>query len=494
MEIMGFFYPFKLGENFGSFCSAHSARKRGSFNPSARCQSLGWSRRRLIDILTRGTADFFLEPVMWIINYVRNITCGRDTWRLKVRVVRLWEVCARDNPANIFSVEMVLVDSEGGRIQASIRKAMLRRFMDSVAEGGVYRMTYFGFMDNGGSYRATSHEFKLLFQARTRVLPAESISIPRFGLDLKDTEYVKNTKGECDYLIDIIGLVTTIREKKQYDRNGRIIRVMDVELTDDKGSVKCSLFGHLFDLMNGDVSIQTMSNSSRLLWNPQIPEAISFKNGIVEHGFDTNLPLGVIGDNDRSYTVREEFISVFPRKTIEDLQLTEEDGIFICFGKVDSIVKDGAWWYLSCTCLKAVNLGEDGEGYFCPKCEANVTDVIPRFRLRLEVNDGHEKAHFVIFDSDCETLFSKKCGDMIVEVKDPNCFEYPQELYAIIVDVNYVALDDVVNHPGLSPISLAESSNPSACLAPEKRKDAARVDVPPVCKKRGKGRALKIEQ
>ncbi|KAJ1391983.1 Nucleic acid-binding, OB-fold, partial [Sesbania bispinosa] len=221
---------------------------------------------------------------------IRNVTCGRDTWRLKVCVVRIWEVCARDNPSNIFSVEM------GGRIQANIRKAMLRKYMNCVAEGGVYKMTYFGVVDNGGSFRATSHEFKLLFQARTRVLPAKSVIIPRFG-----------------------------------------------------GVVKCSLFGYFIDIMNGFmlnggvddvrilviqfakvkkflgvVSIQTVTNSSRLLWNPQIPEAISFKNGIIEHGFDIHLPLGVIGDNERGYTLREEFITLFPRKIIEDLQLTEE--------------------------------------------------------------------------------------------------------------------------------------------------------------------------
>ncbi|KAJ1379646.1 Nucleic acid-binding, OB-fold [Sesbania bispinosa] len=165
---------------------------------------------------------------------IRNIYGGRDTWRLKVRVVRFWEICARDNPSNVFSIEIVLVDSEGGRIQASIRKAMIRKYMNSVAEGFVYKMTYFGVVDNGGSYRATSHDFKLLFQARTKVIPADSVIIPRFGLDLKNYEYVQNTKGECDYLIDVIGLVTVVGEEKHHERGGRTINVLELELTDDK--------------------------------------------------------------------------------------------------------------------------------------------------------------------------------------------------------------------------------------------------------------------
>ncbi|KAJ1391982.1 hypothetical protein SESBI_36166, partial [Sesbania bispinosa] len=108
------------------------------------------------------------------------------------------------------------------------------------------------------------------------------------------------------------------------------------------------------------------------------------------------------------------------------------EGIFICTGKVEGITKDGAWRYPSCTCLKALNFGDDGEGYFCTGCEANVTEVTPRYMLRVEVNDGNEKAHFVLFDSDSERLFSKKCAQMIDELKDPSCYEYPEEVYGIM--------------------------------------------------------------
>ncbi|KAJ1403866.1 Nucleic acid-binding, OB-fold [Sesbania bispinosa] len=54
---------------------------------------------------------------------IKDIKEGRQILRLKVRVVRVWEVCQRDNPSNVFSLEMVLVDAEGERIQASIRKS-----------------------------------------------------------------------------------------------------------------------------------------------------------------------------------------------------------------------------------------------------------------------------------------------------------------------------------------------------------------------------------
>ncbi|KAJ1395000.1 Nucleic acid-binding, OB-fold [Sesbania bispinosa] len=50
---------------------------------------------------------------------------------------------------------------------------------------------------------------------------------------------------------DFMGPLTGVCEDKLYERNGRTIRVLELELTDDKGVVKCSLFGHFIDMMKG---------------------------------------------------------------------------------------------------------------------------------------------------------------------------------------------------------------------------------------------------
>ncbi|KAJ1407057.1 hypothetical protein SESBI_24584 [Sesbania bispinosa] len=123
---------------------------------------------------------------------------------------------------------------KGGRIQASIRKAMIRRFRNSIVEGGVYRMNYFGIIENGGEYRGTFHEFKLLFQPKTTIYPAESELIPRFGVAAKTSEEIQQTNGVSDYLYDFIGLLTTVGEEKEFKKFGRTIRVLEVELIDDK--------------------------------------------------------------------------------------------------------------------------------------------------------------------------------------------------------------------------------------------------------------------
>ncbi|KAJ1421972.1 Nucleic acid-binding, OB-fold [Sesbania bispinosa] len=99
----------------------------------------------------------------------------------------------------------------------------------------------------------------------------ESELISVFGLDVKISEQIEEKNGESYYLLGM-------------------------------GVFKCSLFGHFIDLMKGfltngcdelaivviqfarvkkyrgKVSIYTVGNSTRILWNPQIAEAIAFKD------------------------------------------------------------------------------------------------------------------------------------------------------------------------------------------------------------------------
>ncbi|KAJ1381739.1 hypothetical protein SESBI_44868 [Sesbania bispinosa] len=45
---------------------------------------------------------------------VHNIFSGRQSWKLKVRVVRVWEMYPIYEPSRMFTVEMVLVDQAIG--------------------------------------------------------------------------------------------------------------------------------------------------------------------------------------------------------------------------------------------------------------------------------------------------------------------------------------------------------------------------------------------
>ncbi|KAJ1394862.1 Nucleic acid-binding, OB-fold [Sesbania bispinosa] len=455
---------------------------------------------------------------------IKDIVHGRQALRLRVWV-RIWEICERDNPSNVFSVEIVLVDAEGGRIQASIRKVMIRKFKNSIVEGGIYKMIYFGLIENGGEYRASFHQFKLLFQPRTRIFPTESEVIPRFGIQPKTFVELQETNGKSNYMFDFIGVLTVVREEKEFKKFGRPIRVLEIELTDDKGVMKCSLFGHFIQMMKdfltnvvdelGQVSLNTVSNST----------------SIVHNGMDMQAPLKMIGYN--YYSPTEEFLIHFPRKSIEDLHMTEEEGHFIFLGCVEGIVKDDYWWYMACKCH--------------------------RYRMKLEVRDHNETAHFVLFDFEAASLLSKSYASIVGDAKVPT-LDYPVDLDILIgkellfkVEVKvdrafkfddsfkiqrtcddddiirefknegsirtpeklklkapvnelfneddvqpgdetkgseFIPVIDLYNEAEMSPLSIEECSSVAACLAPKKRK--ARRGA--VAKKNVHAKVLKVEK
>ncbi|KAJ1390732.1 hypothetical protein SESBI_37243 [Sesbania bispinosa] len=371
------------------------------------------------------------------IDMVRNICGVKDSWRLKVRVVRLWKSCSKNDPKKVFSLEMVLVDAEGARIQASIRKPMIRKFADVVVEGEVYKMIHFAVVKNLGNFRATKHEFKLIFNSRTTVFRAESQLIPEFGLSLSSSEDIRKTKGESEYLYD-----------------GKTTRLIVLELTDDKGKIRCTLFGDYVDKVNeflslsgtqltvvviqfarvntykGEVGLVNVFNTSRLLWNPQIVEAIDFRKSVACHEVDSDICIGFLDDDIQSLSMKDEFLNSFPRKNLEELQTCEEDGFFVVLATVLSIIDDH-WWYSACSCNRSVTTDDEGQNY-CTNCATYVSQVTPRYKLKLLVCDCFETATFILFDSHCRYLLNKSCEEMLSISKVESSPTFPDELKQIV--------------------------------------------------------------
>ncbi|KAJ1391359.1 hypothetical protein SESBI_36750 [Sesbania bispinosa] len=370
---------------------------------------------------------------------VSSVFPGRQNWRLKVRVVRVWDMFPIDEPSRTFSVEMVLVDQMGTRIQASIRKPMMRRFSGSVIEGEAYKMHYFGVVRNLGSYRSTKHEFKLVFHPRTRIMRCDVGNISLHGLSPMNTQEIMSTNGRSDYLVDTIGVMTAVSAEKRSFRDGRMTRVMQMELTDDKGKIQCAMFGNydmVGDLLHGignelpvvvvmfakvkmykgEVVLQNVLNTTKILCNPNIPEVETFRDGLTIHDIDILAPMGVIQEDHQSIPLKEEFLASHPRKTIKQLHNTEEDGLFIVLASIVTVIGNANWWYAACKCHRAVTM--DGDSYYCSACGMHVQEVSSRFKLKLEVYDGEDTAAFVLFDSDSEMLLGRSCAAMLSDLKD----------------------------------------------------------------------------
>ncbi|QHN75844.1 Replication factor-A carboxy-terminal domain protein [Arachis hypogaea] len=267
----------------------------------------------------------------------------RETWRVKVRVLRFWVVPSFGNHEVPNSMEMILLDEHCEKIQATVKKQLLNRFRDHIVEGQVYRMAYFTVVSNHGSYRATSHKFKLVFLHRTTVVAVDEDVILKTCFNLL-----------CLFGIDTIGLLTAVGEEKEYAKKGKIVKTIVLELISKDLTMRCALFGDYANQVNHFLA-----------------------SGYVELFLSFNL--------QKSSQVGLQNV-MYANQMLFNPDLSE--GIY---------PQNGAYYY-----------------DFCVK---HITNVTPRFKIKITLEDHSGEGIFVFFNREASYLFKKSCADLFTEVQ-----------------------------------------------------------------------------
>ncbi|KAJ1407226.1 Nucleic acid-binding, OB-fold, partial [Sesbania bispinosa] len=226
----------------------------------------------------------------------------------------------------------------------------IRKFSSSVVEGDVYKLTDFGIVRNLGKFRATTHEFKLTFNANTKLIPTPCGSIPCHGLSFLKTSDIMKTNGHSDYLLDFMGILTAVSdEMTMTSRDGRQTRLIQLHLVDEMGEIRCAIFGDFIDVVRGllalpraglpvvilqlvkvnnykgEVGIQNVMNASKILWELDMPEALQFKQELAIHEVESDLKIGVLVPKSETIVpLRDDFLKLHPRMTLCQLVATEE--------------------------------------------------------------------------------------------------------------------------------------------------------------------------
>ncbi|KAJ1378503.1 hypothetical protein SESBI_47785 [Sesbania bispinosa] len=344
---------------------------------------------------------------------------------------------------------------KGGRIEATVGKQFIRKFDSCVVEGEVYKVTDFAIIKNLGKFRATSHGFKLVFNATTKLLPTLVGSIPFHGLSFLKTSDIMKTKGHSDYLLDYMGILTAVSdEMTMTSRDGRGTRLMQLELVDETGEIRCAIFGDLIDVVagllalprvglpvvilqvvrvnkyKGEVGIQNVMNATKILWEPDIPEAIQFKQELAVHEVESDLKVGMLPKSKTIVPLRDDFFKLYPRKTLCQLVETEEEGYFTTVATISKICDDYPWWYMACSCMRAVT--QIGVAYFCKDCNLHMFNAMPRYKLKLDVSDGDDLVRLVLFDGEAVDLLNRSCKELVIQSKVESDCDFPEEISMLV--------------------------------------------------------------
>ncbi|KAJ1416989.1 hypothetical protein SESBI_16932 [Sesbania bispinosa] len=361
----------------------------------------------------------------------------------RARVNRLWSVPNMKIPLEINSVEIVLVDSQGCKIQATILRELVNIFQSNIVEEGSYIFCDFDVVRNVGSYKPTRHPFKILFKEGTVVKPTEPDFVVNYCVSPMANWEIRNFKAHLDYLVDVIGVVTTISPEKEFGYGIGAKKYVSLEVTDYTGKVECMLFDEYITLVKdylkfcgrprpiiviqyarviplpgpvfGEIVVQNYYNATRVMFNGAIPEVMEFKKRIAALGMAYEDKPTTFSQGTVEIPMKDDFLVLNSRKRIGELQVCKEAGVFVILARVVGFMETGRWWYYACKCNRPAFPKNDV--FYCPGCCKLVANVIHRYMIKVKVYDGDKHACFRCFDVDIHRLLKKSCKDLLNDVQ-----------------------------------------------------------------------------
>ncbi|AES65761.1 replication protein A 70 kDa DNA-binding subunit B [Medicago truncatula] len=389
------------------------------------------------------------------IDLISDISPSKENWNIRVRVVRLWFVRDMKKDQLPYSLEMVLMDNKGDRINASVRRTLIYKYEKELREDRVFSIGNFSVASNVGSYRTARHPYKINFQYGTKIKQCDDKFVPADIYVIGDSREIFQSEYDTDYLIDVMGMLKAVGVEKSYTRNGSQSKMIPIELDYDGFRFKVTLFGPYVDELNaflasgetenvvvavlltkikifqGQATIQNTINATKVLFNPTFTAALLLKKRMVENDDSPSPGISKITEASK-VSVEEDFLNLSPMTTVEGLKDCAEEKCFAVFGTVNVIVDDSDWWYTSCVvCNKKVY--PDEKMYFCSKCNKHVLNVTPRYMIKMRVVDHTDSATFVLFDRDAAELFKKTCADMIESCgMGTDASEVPKDILAMV--------------------------------------------------------------
>ncbi|CAI9265389.1 unnamed protein product [Lactuca saligna] len=137
------------------------------------------------------------------ITFISDMDVTRDDLTFKLRIINLWHQMSFYNKSENWSIEMILLDEHGNKIQAMVSKRNLYRFKNVVKD----KMTFYIKGPNfaalkTGSFKLTPNDQKFRFVQQNVVTECNNFSGSLFGFSFVDYQAVLSLTHPQDTSID----------------------------------------------------------------------------------------------------------------------------------------------------------------------------------------------------------------------------------------------------------------------------------------------------
>nr|XP_025702539.2 replication protein A 70 kDa DNA-binding subunit A-like [Arachis hypogaea] len=345
----------------------------------------------------------------------------------KVYVIRVWELPNRYNEGEVGTIEVIIEDSQGTRLQVSIPKSLVSKWRGVLVQFQMYIMTNFIVVDNQKG----------------------NISRGKTIRELLNVEKIDDSA-----LFDMIGEVVGKEDPKELiTSKGKETKRLTVILEDlENNRIGCTIFGEMVDQLlrhmqdgrveplivvvqyfkatrwNGKTSVQSHFDISQLHIDSNLKDVAEFRSRLLGGEPSSSVRISQVPSKTAWSGVEELKQGAVSVKTIEEVLIQHEEGpAWIAASIVAINVTKDDWFYKSCRkCPKKVET-PIGNRYECGKCDHTHGSAALRFKVEVMVFDGTGSIRLLLWDKETSML----CGKRAEQIMEDDVIvgdEYPKTL------------------------------------------------------------------
>ncbi|XP_016195509.1 uncharacterized protein LOC107636521 [Arachis ipaensis] len=310
-------------------------------------------------------------------DFVTDVNARKLDSNFKVYIVRIWEVPSKYNEKEIGSIEMILQDCNGGRIYATIPRALAKKWSGNIIEFEMYTMTNFIVFDNKTISKNDLIGKVVGKEDPQGLITSKGLMTKRMVVIWKILSMYCATMNLVDHILP-------------HTNDGRVEPLI-VVLQYFKAT-----------RWNGKTSVQSNFDISKFHINPTLKEIDSFRCRLLSGGPSSSARISQVS-SPAAWSANDEFnrgsVSV---KTIEDALNSIEEG------KND-------WFYKACRrCPKKVET-PIGEWYECGKFGRTHGAAAIRYKVEVMVYDGSGSINLLLWDRETTQLCGKQADKIVLK-------------------------------------------------------------------------------
>ncbi|KAK9667094.1 hypothetical protein RND81_14G232600 [Saponaria officinalis] len=330
---------------------------------------------------------------------IATMAPSKSKYQLIARITRIWEVPSTES-GQPNSLDMVILDQEGNHIQATVPKRLVNSFKEILEEGKIYKLQHFEVAQNNKTHRplrSTPHiikcnPFTSIVEERNQGQP-----IPKYKFEFYMLDRLQERTSKTDYLIDVVGLLTIVEEKRQVitkwgPANCRHIYIQD----QSKQPVRVTLWGSAADQINEQTALETADTKVIVITSTKVVYYEGTNQIQSTYGTKMYVNIDIPEVND---LLASDVLSTNHRQR----------ELFICHGTISEVQTETDWKYMSCTkCKKGLQ-----DNMRCNQCKETIEYPMQRYRIMTTVTDGTASATLVLFDKEAEKIIGKPINKLL---------------------------------------------------------------------------------